>query len=126
MRPALAGTPVIPFVPPPSKYLRGQSVNVPDVVGLSYSEAVSRLAQAGFRAQVSGQRVSAAPIPAGFVGRQSPSGRTSPGTTVTLYLSNGQFPNATPQLPSLPPIFRPPKRCKPNRPFCRPGGFTLP
>jgi membrane peptidoglycan carboxypeptidase len=101
---ALKDTPAHDFHSPPSEYYREGSgedrVQVPDVTGMSASEARARLAAAGFGVNT-GPSVSS-PYPKGTVARQSPGGgsRVDPGTTVTIYLSRGR--------PRIPPPFPPP------------------
>ncbi|MGH3376716.1 MAG: penicillin-binding protein [Actinoallomurus sp.] len=99
---ALRDVPAHAFHNPPSEYYREGSgedrVKVPDVVGLSASEARSKLTAAGFSVST-GKGVSSF-YPKGTVVRTSPGGgsRAEPGSTVTIYLSKGQ-----PSIPFPPP-----------------------
>jgi len=81
---------------------------------MSYSEAKATLEAAGFQVQVARPAVNAFPVPYGYVASQSPSGRAVAGSTITLYISNGQPPGTTP-----PPSPKP-KPCKPPKPGCPP------
>ncbi|MDP9239203.1 MAG: transglycosylase domain-containing protein [Actinomycetota bacterium] len=112
MKPALAGTNIIPFTPPSSKYLQEKYTDVPDVTNMSYSEAKARLAAAGFEVRVARPAVDAFPVPYGYVASQSPSGKAVAGSVITLYISNGQPPGTTPP--------RPKPNCRPPRPGCPP------
>ncbi len=136
MKPALAGSPIVKFPPVQEKYLHGQSTTVPDVTGLSVSQATTRLAQAGFGVQVSSYQVNAAPTPAGLVGDSSPNSgtTTTQGSLVILYLSTGNYQPAPSPQPSPTPTAAPPpspsasprpkpspskKRCPPINPNCK-------
>ncbi len=74
---------------------KDNKVNIPDVVGMPSSEAISALQQAGFGVARSMQ---ASTLPAGQVIAQSPSGGSSApaGTTVLIIVSSGP-PEPTPQ-----------------------------
>ncbi|MDV7355519.1 transglycosylase domain-containing protein [Rhodococcus oxybenzonivorans] len=100
------------------KYVRGsQNGQVPDVVGLSQSAATSRLQAAGFTVNAVTTQAQAAK---GTVTGASPSGSAIPGSTITIYVSDGSVraaPQQVPgqgiplppiQLPGLPPIQLPP------------------
>ena len=94
MKAALASAPIIGFPQVSSRYLRMSGHRVPDVTGMGQQEATRELTRSGFNVTVSGQQLPAWPIPAGHVARISPSAgtRLPEDSTVTLYVSNGQFP----------------------------------
>jgi serine/threonine-protein kinase len=69
-------------------------VDVPNVVGLSQSEATSRLQSAGFR--VSTSYDSTTPSQSGTVLRQDPSGQAPRGSTVHIVVSHYTSPSPTP------------------------------
>jgi membrane peptidoglycan carboxypeptidase len=71
--------------------LYGSQVPVPSVIGQPADAAKATLQGAGFQVAVSPQQISSS-IPAGSVATQSPSGKATPGSTITLTLSNGQPP----------------------------------
>nr|WP_307851853.1 transglycosylase domain-containing protein [Williamsia sp. CHRR-6] len=71
---------------------------VPSVIGLSESEATQRLQDAGFKVDPQYTTSSAA---AGTVTGTAPSTSAIPGSTITLYLSDGK---AKPRGPRLPPV----------------------
>ncbi|WAM18728.1 transglycosylase domain-containing protein [Rhodococcus sp. JS3073] len=104
--------------PVDQKYARGsQNGQVPDVTGLSQSAATSRLQGAGFTVNAVTTESQAAK---GTVTSASPSGSAIPGSTITIYVSDGSVKAAPPQapaqgipvppiqLPGLPPIQLPP------------------
>ncbi len=93
-----AGKLSVPFPPAPAAAYIGVREAVPDVRGYAREEAVQRLTEAGFRPVVSPQRVHAGPIPAGYVGLTSPPAGSLlvTGSTVIVYLSDGQLPPPTP------------------------------
>ncbi|MEP6695833.1 MAG: penicillin-binding protein [Pseudonocardiales bacterium] len=116
MRPALAGTPIVQFTPPSKKYVPEKLVDVPYVVNLPFGQARDILTGAGFQVQVATPAVAAFPVPYGYVASQSPSGKAGPGSTITLFISNGQQAGTT-----APPSPSPPPRkpiCKPPLPRC--------
>ncbi|MEV0947352.1 transglycosylase domain-containing protein [Rhodococcus sp. NPDC049939] len=104
------------------KYVRGsQNGQVPSVTGLSQSAAISLLQQAGFSVN---SVTTESEAPRGTVTRSSPSGSAVPGSTITIYVSDGEArpdPEDLPgqgipippiqlpfQIPGLPPIQLPP------------------
>lgn len=89
--------------PTDPKYVEGsQNGRVPDVSGLSASAATARLQENGFKVE---QSTTTSAQSAGTVVSTSPSGTAVPGTTVTIFVSDGQGRVATPErnLPRLPP-----------------------
>ncbi len=119
---ALSGTPAHSFHSPPSSYYREGSgedhVRIPDVLGMSVSEARSRLEAAGFDVNV-GSSVTSDSYGRGQVAQTSPGPGSSvePGTTVTIHVSKGGSPFPPPFPPgggggggghSPPPTFPPP------------------
>jgi membrane peptidoglycan carboxypeptidase len=83
-------------IPPEDpEVVNGDSVPVPQVVGLDVGAASALLAAHGFQVRVSDERKDSA-IPANLVAEQSPSGRGARGMTVTLYLSTGKGAQPSP------------------------------
>jgi beta-lactam-binding protein with PASTA domain len=79
------GPTALPPIDP--KYARGsQNGQVPEVVGLSQSAATSRLQESGFTVNAV---TSASGARAGTVTGASPSGSAIPGSTITIYISDG-------------------------------------
>jgi membrane peptidoglycan carboxypeptidase len=107
---ALKGVPVVPLPKPDPKFVRGLTVAVPDVLGLSVADATAALKQAGFQVAVDPKMI-ASDLPAGTVARTSPSGKAPQGSVVTIFVSNGHPPVA----PS-PPASPSPKPSKPPPP----------
>ncbi|WP_203752974.1 penicillin-binding protein [Cellulomonas chitinilytica] len=97
---ALDGAPNPAFAAPDDKQVFGEKKFVPNVVGKSVGDATAALKGAGFSVSVDPNPV-ASTVPAGSVAEQSPTGSTTPGSVVTLRLSNGQ-PPAGPGLPGFP------------------------
>lgn len=111
--------PVLGQFPPPAlppladKYVRGaNNAQIPDVHGMSESEARSTLIGAGF--QVSSDTVTDSAAK-GTVVNTSPSGSAIPGSVLTMYVSDGterEIPKPgrpaapPPPVPGLPPIPR--------------------
>ncbi|MFD4369200.1 penicillin-binding protein [Rhodococcus sp. NPDC058521] len=109
-------------LPPVSdKYVRGsQNGQVPDVSGLTQATATSRLQESGFQVNAVTTESDAKK---GTVTGASPSGSAIPGSTITIYISDGSVraPSQNPaprqgggeapppiQIPGLPPIQLPP------------------
>lgn len=97
--------------PTDDKYVRGsQSGQVPDVLGMPEDKARSELERAGFSVSVT-QSNSNAPV--GIVVSQAPSGSAVPGSSVTIFVSDGtEEPgeggeNRPPPAGSSPPIHIP-------------------
>ena len=72
--------------------INGKQIHVPNVTGMAVDEATAVLAGAGFSASVSPDQVPSR-VPAGLVGHQDPSGTSTAGSIITLYVSNGQPPD---------------------------------
>lgn len=90
--------------PVDQKYVRGSANGqVPDVTGQSQSSATSTLQGAGFQVTVATTANSAA---RGTVTGVSPSGSAIPGSTITIYVSDGSVRQApaAPAAPALPNI----------------------
>jgi membrane peptidoglycan carboxypeptidase len=87
MNQALAGKPIVAFQEPSSKYTKGDMVDVPNVTGMSVSDAITNLQAAGFSASVGGLVDSS--VRAGRVAGTSPSGKAPSGSSVTIYVSRG-------------------------------------
>jgi membrane peptidoglycan carboxypeptidase len=106
-----------PVVMPPTdpKYVNGSGKgNVPDLRGISASDATKQLSELGFKVTQTSQANGSS---RGTVVAQSVTGPTAPGSTVTLYVSTGQAPpgpapgaQQTIQVPvpGVPPIVLPP------------------
>ncbi|MGJ0119957.1 penicillin-binding protein [Williamsia sp. MIQD14] len=76
---------------------------VPNVIGLTASSATERLQENGFKVD---QQTTTSPESAGTVTGTAPTGTAIPGSTVTIYVSDGQGRAATPapdRGPRLPP-----------------------
>ncbi len=115
---ALAGTPAHSFHSPPSDYFREGSgedrVRIPDVLGMSPSEARSRLEKAGFEVTI-GPSVYSDEYDKGRVASTSPDAdsKAESGSTVTIHVSKGSGPGIPPPFPpggghTPPPTFPPP------------------
>src|SRR5437660_8305997 len=105
MQSALVGVPVQPLPLADPKYLYGQTTTVPDVSGLSISDARATLQQDGFQPVVGSQVDSL--LPAGTVAYTSPpAGSGAPhGSVIVLRISNGVAPPAPrPSVTPTPPI----------------------
>ena len=123
MRAALANVPPEGFTYPDTATTTGRTIEVPDVNGMQVAQARSVLEQAGFTAAVSATKLNAAPIPNGYVAATSPAAgtKTSAGSTVTIFVSNGKsaLPNTSPtpiapHTPSPTPTFSPPPSPPPS------------
>jgi len=113
MEDALGGQDNPSFDEPPAKYIYGEKISVPWVVGMSEDEARRTLTSAGFQVTVSKDRVDSH-IPEGRVAEQSPSGTATAGSVITLKLSSGR------------PEFRDPCKDDKDRPECQGGGDDRP
>jgi len=76
--------------------LAGSGIKVPSVVGNSVGSATAQLQAAGFSVSVAGGTVPSS-VPAGRVAYTSPSAysRVDPGTTITIYVSDGSGSSGT-------------------------------
>ena len=94
MNRSLEGADVLEFPEVSDEMLNGVPVRVPDVYGRSESTARFLLAEAGFRMQVSDQRVFSDRVEPGAVAAQSPGNGAmmTPGSTVTVYLGTDSLP----------------------------------
>jgi membrane peptidoglycan carboxypeptidase len=104
MQEALRDVPVEGFADRDETTARGNRAVIPDVKGQTTEQARQTLTEAGFGVRV-GDTVSAAPVPRGQVAYTSPrAGReAAPGTTVTLFTSNGRARPAPPPSPEPEP-----------------------
>lgn len=94
----------ISLPPIDDKYVRGsQQAQVPDVAGMSQTAATQRLEAAGFTVQPSS---TAATASRGTVLSSSPAGSAVPGSSITIYVSDGSVQTAPP--PSAEPDSNPP------------------
>jgi membrane peptidoglycan carboxypeptidase len=113
MRAALEGVPVEPLPQPDPRYVNGVTKTVPDVSGLSVSDAKSVLRRAGF---IPFDYVRSVPslLPAGTIAYTSPGAGAAvpPGSTIYLRVSDG-----TPPPPPPAPAAHPqPQPSKPSSP----------
>ena len=133
MRAIHEGLPNAGFVRPDPKVVRGDIIALPRTTGMSASEASNVLKAAGFNPEVSNDRMPS-DQPEGRVAYTDPrrSEGAASGSTVIIYLSNGQ--NPTPKPDPTPTIGKPtvdpprtPDRpgngntCLPWRPNCNGG-----
>jgi len=104
MSAALAGVPVVDFAPADPTIVGGRKVAVPALRGLAPADALAVLRQAGLTGVVSPTRVPAGGT-SGTVGftRPGTGGEVTPGTSVTIYLTNGRTPPPPPPSPTPPP-----------------------
>ncbi|MGU3293158.1 transglycosylase domain-containing protein [Williamsia sp. M5A3_1d] len=90
--------------PTDPQYVNGsERGRVPSVIGLTASAATQRLQENGFKVD---QQTTTSPESAGTVTGTAPTGTAIPGTTVTIYVSDGQGRVSTPapdRGPRLPP-----------------------
>jgi len=95
MERSLEGAEVLGFPAVSDEMLNGVPVLVPDLTGRSESTARYLAAEAGFRVQVSDQRVFSNSVAEGSVAAQSPGsgGKMTPGSTITLYLATDSYPD---------------------------------
>ncbi len=89
--------PVVPFAKVDPSVIRGFTVKVPDVKGLTAQKALQVLSQAGFVPVLAPKPVDSL-LPANIVVRTSPKGGSLAGTgaTITVYVSSGKPPPAPP------------------------------
>ena len=88
---ALAQGPHPGFGQGSAELIHGKQVPVPNVQGMTTEQATEVLAAAGFSVSI-GAEVPAW-MRAGLVAQQSPAGTATPGSIITLYLSNGLPPD---------------------------------
>ncbi|MFN8075290.1 MAG: penicillin-binding protein [Kineosporiaceae bacterium] len=93
MTAALKGLPVVRFDRPDNKMLVGESNNVPDVKGMSVSDAIAALEDEGFEGEVADARVSSDQRE-GRVAFTSPGAgsKIDTGSSIQIFVSNGQAP----------------------------------
>ena len=103
---ALKGVPVIPLPKPDPKFVKGLTVPVPDVAGLSVTEAKAILEEAGFQVVVDPKRIDS-DRPKDTVAKTTPSGQAPQGSTITIVLSNGHPPPPPSPSPSPTPTSSP-------------------
>ncbi|MEU4605781.1 transglycosylase domain-containing protein [Kribbella sp. NPDC023972] len=123
---ALKGLPSSRFVAPDDKTIRGNVKDLPYLKGMPPAEAIAKLAELGFKAQVAPEPVDS-DAQAGTVAYTTPRQEDGApaGATVTLFLSNGskaQPPTPPPTPPVTPPTIKPP----PNFPPCPPWDPKFP
>jgi len=88
MRDSMRGKKKFQFARPPSNLIQGKQVRIPSVTCKSVDDAKRQIQAAGFDVAVDDKPV-ASPCPAGTVARTDPSGSTSKGGSVTIYVSSG-------------------------------------
>jgi membrane peptidoglycan carboxypeptidase len=97
MKAASEGMPVKSFPPSSAKVAAGKPIAVPDVHGKTVAEAEKILSNAGFVPEVSPQTVPAGGTPGTVATTNPPAGSKQVlGTSVILYVTNGQPPPPTP------------------------------
>jgi membrane peptidoglycan carboxypeptidase len=101
LRDAMADLESIQFDAPPQELVVGKRVRIPDVTCKSVGAATSALKGAGFDVMVPDERIDST-CPAGTVAKSDPSGSTSKGSTVMLYISNGNPPPGDDEPPGPP------------------------
>jgi membrane peptidoglycan carboxypeptidase len=114
------GMPALDFSDTGSKVQSGDLVSIPDVAGMTVSDAMAALTAVGFKAQV-GPAVSSGIIQGRAVDTQ-PAAQAIRGSTVVILTSTGQVPPAP--APAKPPAAAPNAAPSPvvTLPRCRPGG----
>jgi membrane peptidoglycan carboxypeptidase len=97
MKAALQGVPVQQFPALDPTVIRGITVQVPDLAGLTPAQAAGKLTQLGLSSTVVPTPVDST-YPAGTIDHTDPAAGASlsPGATVTLYLSSGTPPAPSP------------------------------
>jgi membrane carboxypeptidase/penicillin-binding protein len=122
MQAALQGLPTSRFVQPDDKTIRGDVKDLPYLKGMPPAEAIAKLLEMGFKAQVAPAPVDSDAV-AGTVAYTSPRQEDGApaGAIVTLFLSNGSNaptlpPTTPPTKPGKPPTIKPP----PGFPTCPP------
>jgi beta-lactam-binding protein with PASTA domain len=118
----LANVPVSSFNEATDDVVRGESIQVPSVTGMSVEQAKQVLRQAQLEPVESGDRVYASYAPAGTVAYSYPGDGASvyPGQRVVIYVSAGPPPAEPPPPTSEPQNTLGPDDCKnSNRPDCR-------
>jgi len=108
MKAALVGVPVVQLPLADRKYVFGETTKVPEVSGLSVSDAKVVMRQAGFEVVTSDHFVNSL-FPAGTVAYTEPGAGSSvpQGTTIVLRLSNGVPPPPPPPSPNPSPSNQP-------------------
>jgi len=121
----LANVPVSSFNEATDDVVRGESIQVPSVTGMSVEQAKQVLRQAQLDPVESGDRVYASYAPEGTVAYSYPGDGASvyPGQRVVIYVSAGPPPAEPPPPTSEPQNTLGPDNCEnSNRPECRNGG----
>jgi membrane peptidoglycan carboxypeptidase len=120
------GLPVRNFTQPNSRFVNGQLTQLPQTGGMSVQQASDVLRAAGFEVDVASGKVNSQ-YPDGSVAYTDPRDGAPSGTTVVIYVSNGQPPPQVQQTkPPSPPPTSPPGKpgrpCPPWFPNCPRGG----
>ncbi|MFI7062284.1 penicillin-binding protein [Kribbella sp. NPDC050124] len=120
MQAALQGLPSSKFVQPDDKTIRGNVKDLPYLKGMPPAEAIARLMQLGFQAQVAPEPVDS-DAQAGMVAYTTPRQEDGApaGAMVTLHLSNGSKAQP-PTPPPTPPMTPPTINLPPGFPTCPP------
>jgi beta-lactam-binding protein with PASTA domain len=131
MHAALQGVPKATFVDADPETVRGTSIRVPDVRGLTRGQATAVIEDAGLAWRVAARVPS--DEPEGRVAYTSPRAgvRLYPDQRVTIYISNGKPPTIQPTAPVVAPTTAPttpvagqgrrkPGQCDPRRQLCLP------
>lgn len=116
MKSVTKGMPVKQFAEPSADIRNGKTTALPNVIGRSVDSARARLADAGFTSYVAGQINSG--LDAGLVAYTDPAGSALPGARIGLYVSTGQFFQATAPAPVPEPSEEPGRgpKTKPTKP----------
>lgn len=85
----MAGANPPDFAPAGNNEILGVRAQVPDVIGLTQEAATAKLKEAGFKTKIARDQATDY-RPAGTVVDQSPTGRVSRNSVITLTISNGQ------------------------------------
>jgi membrane peptidoglycan carboxypeptidase len=118
MRAAHKGLPHESFVKPDPKIVQGEMMTLPALGGMNPEDAANVLRAAGFNPEIAGDRVPSE-YPEGTVAYTDPRRRDGApsGSTVVIYVSNGQRSTTEPTTkPTVTIPTRPP--CWPPRPNC--------
>lgn len=130
MAEALKGKPKTSFTKPTDEVLEGKPVDVPDLSGLTLTEAEDEVRKAGLN-PVRTYEYSSLPVGT-WTGRYSPTGKTRMGQSVYFVLSSGARPKpkpttaapsatATSKAPSAAPTTTKPTATKPTATATKPG-----
>ncbi|HEX6869498.1 MAG TPA: penicillin-binding transpeptidase domain-containing protein, partial [Micromonosporaceae bacterium] len=95
MRDALKGLPKIDFIKPPTRLVVGKRVNVPKVECKTVAQAKAAITAAGFDVMIADEPVEST-CAKDLVAKTDPEGSTSKGSTIIIFISNGEAPKPDP------------------------------